>query len=113
MERKAASEAGGVLPLAGARRLWADVPGPASDRTQDFLVRNILARWYEGKCCVRCGGPFGGAYWGASKPGLLRAEVVEQCDQIPGPQLLPILETAEPVVSNARWKIERTRTRSP
>jgi hypothetical protein len=64
---------------------------------QDCLIPNILARWYDGKYCVRCGVPVGEAYWGASKPALLTDGVVEQCEQTPGPQLLPMLETAQPI----------------
>lgn len=64
---------------------------------QNCLVRDILAKWYDEKYCVRCGRPVGEAYWGAEKPALLTHGVVEQCDQIPGPQLLATLGTAQPV----------------
>jgi len=64
---------------------------------ENCLIRNILARWYDGKYCVRCGHPVGEAYWGESKPALLTSGVVEQCEQIPGPQLVTILGTAQPV----------------
>lgn len=67
---------------------------------QNCLVRNILAEWYDGKNCVRSGHPVGEAYWGTSKPALLMSGVVEQCDQIPGVQLLTILGTAQPVCFN-------------
>ena len=64
---------------------------------ENYLVRNILAKWYDGKYCVRCGHPVGEAYWVVSKPALLTSSGVEQCEQIPGPQLLTILGTAQPV----------------
>jgi len=64
---------------------------------EDCLIRNILAKWYDGKYCVRCGHPVGEAYWTDSTPALLTSGGVEQCDQIPGPQLLSMLGTAQPV----------------
>jgi len=40
----------------------------------DCLVRNILARWYEGKSCVVCGRPLGNIDWVNHRPALLSPE---------------------------------------
>jgi hypothetical protein len=37
----------------------------------ECLVRNILARWYEGRQCVYCGCRFGDLHWHDHKPALL------------------------------------------
>jgi hypothetical protein len=41
---------------------------------EDCLVRNILATWYDGKCCVSCGRQFGEIHWSDQKPALLRPD---------------------------------------
>lgn len=37
----------------------------------DCLVRNVLARWYEGRTCALCGTAFGQIHWHDHRPGLL------------------------------------------
>ena len=65
---------------------------------ENCLARTILAKWYEGKCCVRCGNPVGEAYWDACKPALLTPRnVLVECDEIPAAELPKTLETARPV----------------
>jgi hypothetical protein len=66
---------------------------------ENCVVRNILAKWYEGKYCVFCGQPVGEAYWTALKPALVRGAAVERCDQILDEELVETLTTAQPVCS--------------
>src|SRR5215475_12199073 len=48
------------------------------------LVRNILAKWYEGKACASCGRPIGQIDWVGSEPALLGAgRVSVEWNQIP------------------------------
>jgi hypothetical protein len=39
--------------------------------SEDCLLRNILAKWYEGKKCALCGKPFGEINWLDRKPALM------------------------------------------
>jgi hypothetical protein len=65
---------------------------------QDCLVRSILAKWYEGKYCVRCGTPVGEIYWTGCPPALLTSsDVIKEWSQIPAAQLLDTLGAARPV----------------
>lgn len=65
---------------------------------EDCLVRNILAKWYEGKSCVYCGKPIGEIQWADRKPALLAPQqVTVDWSQI-APQDLPAtLVNAQPV----------------
>jgi len=65
---------------------------------QNCRVRSILARWYEGKSCSRCGTPVGEVYWAGSPPALLiSGDGIKEWAQIPAEQLPATLETARPV----------------
>jgi hypothetical protein len=65
---------------------------------EDCLLRNILAKWFEGKYCARCGSPVSEAYWTGSRPVLLvSGNGLKECEQIPVDQLPGALETALPV----------------
>ena len=65
---------------------------------EDCLVRNILAKWYEGKVCAVCGAAFGQVEWSAAKPALLLPDRVSaDWSQIPADKLQQTLETARPV----------------
>lgn len=65
---------------------------------EDCLVRSILTKWYEGKCCARCGAPVGDVYWAGWRPALLvSSDVIKEWNQIPTEQLSETLETARPV----------------
>jgi hypothetical protein len=65
---------------------------------QDCLVRNILAKWFEGKFCAQCGRPAGETHEIGSQPALLRADkVTVELKQIPVDQLMDTLEASEPV----------------
>jgi len=62
------------------------------------LVRNTLARWYQGKTCAFCGKPFGEIEWAGQKPALLRADKMSlDWSRVPAEQLTETLETALPV----------------
>lgn len=52
---------------------------------ENCLVRNILARWYEGKDCLSCGKPLGEIDWQERKPALLAPDgkSVEWADILP------------------------------
>jgi hypothetical protein len=84
-------------------RAGCEQPCTAQIRTmpENCLVRTILAKWYEGKYCVRCGDPVGEAYWAPCQPVLLTSDnVMEECGQIPVAELPTSLETARPVCFN-------------
>jgi hypothetical protein len=62
------------------------------------LVWNIVAQWYEGKCCAYCGKPFGRINWHDHRPALLSPEkkTVQWTDV--APEKLPeYFETHKPV----------------
>src|SRR5512140_15501 len=40
----------------------------------DCMVRTIVTRWYEGKCCALCGTAFGHVRLSVDKPGLLASD---------------------------------------
>jgi hypothetical protein len=64
----------------------------------DCLVRNIAAKWYEGKACASCGNPIGPIEWGPTQPGLLTADGKSvEWKQVPADLLLETLEAAVPV----------------
>ena len=65
---------------------------------EDCLVRNILARWYEGKACASCGRPIGEIDWAGSKPALLGAgKVSVEWNQIPAEKLHEVLAASLPL----------------
>jgi len=62
------------------------------------LVRNILAKWYEGKTCASCGCPLDEAHWEAAKPALLRAgKTSVEWSQIPAEELHEVLAASLPL----------------
>jgi hypothetical protein len=65
------------------------------------LLRNILAKWYEGKSCACCGRPFGAIAWSDHKPCLMSPELrIRQWQDIQ-PETTPrVLETHVPVCWN-------------
>jgi hypothetical protein len=64
----------------------------------DCLVRNIVARWYEGKGCVSCGNPIGPIEWGPNQPALLCAdEKSVEWKQVQADLVFETLEAAVPV----------------
>jgi hypothetical protein len=61
-------------------------------------MRNILARWYEGKNCVWCGRPIGEIHWTERKPALLTADRGSvECSRVPAEQLQQTLAVALPL----------------
>jgi len=65
---------------------------------QDCLVRNILARWYEGKLCVCCGRQFGEIQWAGQKPALLGPNRISvEWNEIPADKLFVELDAFEPI----------------
>jgi hypothetical protein len=64
----------------------------------ECLVRNIVAKWYEGKTCASCGNPIGRIEWGPSQPALLSADKKSvEWKQVPADLLFETLEAAVPV----------------
>jgi hypothetical protein len=62
------------------------------------LVRNILAKWYEGKDCASCGRPFGEIDWAGVKPALRTADQsFVEWSQVPAERLEETLATAMPI----------------
>ena len=65
---------------------------------EDCLVRNIVARWYEGKACVFCGRLFGPIEWTAAEPALLQGNRISvEWSQIPAEKVSETLAVAQPV----------------
>jgi hypothetical protein len=65
---------------------------------EDCLVRNILARWYEGKTCVSCQRPFEHIDWAGAKPAVLGADGISvEWNDVPADKLDEILATAAPI----------------
>jgi hypothetical protein len=65
---------------------------------EDCLVRNILAKWFEGKVCAVCGRPVGEIHEIGSEPALLRADkVTVEWKQVPVDQLLDTLAASEAI----------------
>jgi len=64
---------------------------------EDCLVRNILAKWYEGKTCASCGRAVGMAEWLAA-PALMGADGVSlDWSQVPADKLQETLAASRPV----------------
>jgi hypothetical protein len=64
----------------------------------DCLVRNIIAKWYEGKNCAACGQPIGAIDWSGSHPAVLVADQVSvEWNQIPADKLNGTLAAALPI----------------
>ncbi|HKE29605.1 MAG TPA: hypothetical protein VKB88_44960 [Bryobacteraceae bacterium] len=65
---------------------------------QDCLVRNILAKWYEGKSCRSCGRPIGPILAGAAHPAVRTADKISvEWSEIPAEQLQDVLSASQPV----------------
>ena len=76
----------------------------------DCLVRTILARWYEGKCCVSCGRPVDEFYWLGGLPALLVSDDgVRDWSEVPIEQLPDTLKTARAICFNCYSKGESRR----
>ena len=65
---------------------------------EDCLVRNILAKWFEGKACAVCGRPVGEIHEVGSQPALRLADKsTMEWKQLPVDQLRNTLAVSEPV----------------
>ena len=65
---------------------------------EDCLVRNILAKWYEGKTCASCGRAVGEGEWLAAQPALMGADGISlDWSGIPVDKLQETLAAARPV----------------
>ena len=65
---------------------------------EDCLVRNIVARWYEGKACALCGQSFGPIEWTAARPAMLQANGVSvEWSEVPADKLQETLAAGRPV----------------
>jgi hypothetical protein len=65
---------------------------------QDCLVRNILVKWYAGKCCISCGRPLGEIPLTGVKPAVLCADKVSvEWSNIPADRLQETLAAAAPI----------------
>ena len=65
---------------------------------EDCLVRNILAKWYEGKTCASCGRTMDMAEWLAAPPALMGAGGVSlDWSQVPADKLQETLAASRPV----------------
>jgi hypothetical protein len=65
---------------------------------EDCLVRNILAKWFEGKVCAVCGRPAGAVHETVRQPALLLDDKrTMEWKQIPVDRLLDTLAASEPI----------------
>ena len=65
---------------------------------EDCLVRNIVARWYEGQSCVFCKRAFDQIDWTEANPALLLENGVEAVwSEVPADRLSETLSAAKPV----------------
>lgn len=65
---------------------------------EDCLIRNILGKFYAGKCCVSCGRPFGEIDWAGAKPALRIADKsLVEWTQVPAEKLEDTLAAAMPI----------------
>jgi hypothetical protein len=65
---------------------------------EDCLVRNILAKWYEGKTCASCGRIMDMAEWLAAPPALMGAGGVSlDWGQVPADKLHETLAASRPM----------------
>jgi hypothetical protein len=68
---------------------------------EDCLVRNIFARWYQGKSCVYCRKPLEQMDWAQHKPALMSPEQVTfEWNDIRAEALPEVLTTYLPVCWN-------------
>jgi hypothetical protein len=68
---------------------------------QDCLVRNVVARWYEGRRCAVCGDVFHVVHWHDHVPALLdTGGRTVQWSEVPLAKLTEYLDTHEPVCWN-------------
>ena len=75
-----------------------DCLGQIEEAPGDCLVRNIVAKWYEGKSCASCGKKIGPIEWGPNQPALLSADKRSvEWKQVPADRLYEVLEAAVPV----------------
>lgn len=64
----------------------------------ECLVRNVVARWYEGKSCAFCGRAFGALRWHDHRPGLRTpGGVTVQWSEVPPVSLPRLLADAQAV----------------
>jgi hypothetical protein len=79
----------------------------------DCLVRNIVARWYDGASCACCGKVIGPISWGGHDPGLLSPDgVILQWSQIAAESLTHVLESHSPVCWDC-YIVENVRRKHP
>lgn len=65
---------------------------------ESCLVRNILAKWYEGKSCTLCRSPIGEIDWATRKPGLMTPERTSiDWAHVPAERIDEVLASHEPV----------------
>jgi hypothetical protein len=65
---------------------------------EDCLVRNILAKWYEGRNCRSCGRPIGPIVAGSAHPAVFcPGKGSVDWSEIPAEQLHQVLSAGEPV----------------
>lgn len=65
---------------------------------QDCLVRNILAKWYEGKKCRSCGRPIGPIVAGAAHPAVFTSDKFSvEWSEIPAERLEEVLSAGQPI----------------
>lgn len=79
---------------------------------ENCLVRDIAAKWYEGKVCASCKLPFHEIQWQIAKPALFLADkTAMEWNRVPPERLQEILASAEPLCCScylaARIAIER------
>lgn len=75
-----------------------DCLGQIAEAPDDCLVRNILARWYEGKSCAWCGMQIGEIHVTERKPALLKPDQTSvEWHDIPAEQLQETLAGALPL----------------
>jgi len=62
------------------------------------LIRNIVARWYEGKSCASCGRPFGRIDWSAVRPAVLLPDKTSvEWSDLPAETLSEVLVAGAPM----------------
>jgi hypothetical protein len=65
---------------------------------ENCLVRNIAAKWYQGKRCAVCGNAIGAIEWGPSQPAVILSDQnTVQWKEVSADVLTETLETALPI----------------
>lgn len=78
-----------------------DCLAQVADHPQDCLVRNIVARWYEGKDCAFCGKSIATIDWLKQRPALLSPDRrTVQWDEVHPERLPEVFATHRPVCWN-------------